>query len=767
MGTSGINFSGLASGIDTESIIQKLLTIEKQPAQQLQKQQKSLLDKSAAYKTVSAQLLAFQTAGIALNRLRSFEIVKADSSLKDNVTVTANAGAQIGQHDLVVNTLAATQKIGTKTFTSQTDPLGYNGQIVVNGKTLQVRDTDSLQSLASSINAAQTGVTASIISPDSTTFILTLGSNNSGAQGKISLADSGSGTFLSSTLGIFGSGSSLHHAISTTGAASNNFSDSATSVGTLLGLTSPPSGSVQIAGQSVSIDLSVDSLSGVASKINAAGISGVSANVRSVTDPITQATVQRLEISGTQSFTDSNNVLSNLGIVQQNYDTGRELTQGTDAAFTIDGISGTRASNTVTDLVAGVTINLLKDGGAKSTINITSDTDTIKSQVNEYVGAYNKLVDTVQGFSQYDGSTGKTGALFADVTTQNVLDSLTSGITGQVSGLSSSFSLISQAGVTLDQTGHLNVDDSVLSKVLTTNLKDVARIFRSDGVASSSLVHFVSATGNTKPSGATGYALNITQAAEQASTTAGTAQSQTLGQDETLTFGGSLLGAGTAVPFENGKSITIRAGSSLTDVVSAINGDASVGKFLSASVDSNGKLKISSRQYGSSSQFSVISNFADTGTGNTTGIGNSAIVVSGKDVSGTINGETARGTGQFLLGIQSGGKANGLQLQVTAATSGSLGTVTYTSGVAQFVVTSAVADTDATNGILTQATNSIQASLDGIQKDAAALDERVKAKEDALRRQFSAMEGAISKIKASSAGIASLASIPTYSSSSK
>lgn len=485
-----------------------------------------------------------------------------------------------------------------------------------------------------------------------------------------------------------------------------------------------------------------------------------------MTDPITQATVQRIEISGTQSFTDSGNVLSNLGIIQQNYNTGRELTQGADASFTIDGIAGTRASNTITDLVSGVTINLLKDGGAKSTINVASDIDTIKSQIHDYVSAYNKLADTVQGFSQFDPATGKTGALFADVTTQNVMDGLTAGITAQVSGLTSSFSNISQAGVSLDQTGRLNVDDSVLTKALTTNLKDVARIFRADGTASNSLVRFVSGTGDTKPSGSAGYAINITQAAEQASKTAGTAQTQVLAQDETLTFGGALLGAGTTPPFSSGKSITLRAGSSLADVVSAINGDANIGKALLASIDSNGKLKISSRQYGSGSQFAVVSSVADSGTGNTTGIGNVAATVTGKDVAGTINGETARGTGQFLLGSQAGGSANGLQIQVTATATGSLGTITYTSGVAQFAVSTGTADTDATNGILTLASNSIQEGIDGIAKDAASLDERVKAKEEALRRQFSAMEGAISKIKASSAGIATLASIPSYSSNS-
>src|SRR5262249_15130997 len=90
------------------------------------------------------------------------------------------------------------------------------------------------------------------------------------------------------------------------GAASGLFSDSATSIGTLVGLTAPQSGTVQINGTSVSIDLATDSLSSIAGKINGAGIAGVTANVVATTDPVSGASRQQLQItgaSGTPSFT--------------------------------------------------------------------------------------------------------------------------------------------------------------------------------------------------------------------------------------------------------------------------------------------------------------------------------------------------------------------------------------------------------------------------------------------------------------------------------
>jgi flagellar hook-associated protein 2 len=765
MSSSGINFSGLSSGIDTESIITKLLAIERKPAQQLQTQQKALLDKDTAYKTVSAQLIAFQASATSLNRLRAFDVVTAESDNKDNVTVSANPGAQVGNHDIVVNSLATSHKVGSTEFSSQSDPIGVSGQIVLNGKAIQIRDTDTLQNIASNINAAGAGVNASIISPNANKFILTLGSTTSGAGGRISISDVGTGTLASTTLGLFdgGGGNTLKNAISTTGAASNNFKDSGTSIGTLLGITSPSAGTVQIAGTNVAIDLATDSLSGIASKINSAGISGVSAQIKNVTDATTNITTQRLEISGTQTFTDDKNILTNLGVLQRSFGSGKELAVGSDASFTIDGLSSTRASNTLTDVIGGVTINLLKDGGAKSKISISSDTEGIKTQINSFVSSYNKLRETIDGYSDYDPQTGKTGILFGDATTQNLVDTIVSGLTSDVNGLSGSYNQIAQLGITLDQAGKLSVSDDTLSKALANSVKDVGRVFRADGVATNPLIRFVSATGDTKASGKNGYAINITQVAEQAKTTAGTAQTQTLAQDETLTFGGALFGAGTTAPFSNGKTLSLKAGSSLSDVVSAVNGDSVISRFVTATI-SGGKLQLNSRLYGSTAEFSVISSVADSGTGNTTGIGSTATVVKGKDVQGTINGESATGTGQFLLGSQTGGSAKGLQIQVTTTTTGSAGNITFTSGVAHFTQYGAERYTNATDGVLTQESKTVQDGIDDIQQQGKDLDARLKEREDILRLRFAQMESAITKIRASSSGIAQLASLPNYNS---
>src|SRR5205085_2587060 len=121
-------------------------------------------------------------------------------------------------------------------------------------------------------------------------------------------------------------------------------------------------------------------LSTIASNINAA-FGKTYANVVTVTDPISGASKQQLQISGVSGpgqIVDDNNVAANLGLIQRNYGSGRELTAAQDAHFTLDGLAASRATNAFSDAISGVTINLLKDTGT-TTINVSQDTSSIKS----------------------------------------------------------------------------------------------------------------------------------------------------------------------------------------------------------------------------------------------------------------------------------------------------------------------------------------------------------------------------------------------------
>ncbi len=756
MAGSGITFTGLSSGINWQSIIQQMLTMARAPEKVYQQQEQTLINEQTALGKFQASLTGLQSAANSLNQQNAFNLVTASSSNTSTATVSANAGAQTGTHTLVVNQLAQAQKLGSIAQSSQTNPLGVSGQIVINGHAITVQSSDTLQTLAANINNANAGVTASIIETAPNSYNLILTANNSGTANEISLSDVGSGTILQSTLGLIGSAEAVANPI-TNGAGSALFSDSSTSIGTLLGMTSPTSGTIQINGTSVSIDFSTDSLTSIANKINSAGISGVSAAVIAVTNPTTGAAEQQLQITGstTPTFTDSNNILANLGILQNSVSSS-QLQAAQDANFTLDNLSITRSSNTVTDVIPNVTLSLLSGGGATSNITVNPDTSTMQQNITGYVNAFNSMVDTLQSQANYDPTTNVTGPLFGESTTQNVLNELVNQATSSVSGLPSTLSTLSQIGITLDQNDHLVVNSATLSNALTTNPNGVAALFQATGTTTDSAITYVYSTNKTQDSGSAGYAINITQPATQATASATVAQTSANSSQETLTFSGTLIGS-------NPYSITLNSTNTLSDTVAQINADPTLSPLLTASIVS-GELSLQSKAYGSSGDFTVVSSQA--AASNNSGIGTTPINATGLDVAGTINGEAATGNGQYLTGNSGNATTDGLEIKVNTTVAGSHGSIVFSQGVADQMTNFISSATDPLSGSLTELNNSLNTQVQDIQNTIQDIEKQVAAEATMLQQEFAAMEMSVAQLQQAGASLSSLTGLSSSSSSS-
>ncbi len=753
MSTSGITFTGLGSGIDTTSIVNQLMAVQSLPLKNLQAEQTQLQTEQAAVQTISSAMSNFETAANALDGQSSFNAVQASSSNTSAVSVTAQNGAQTGNHSIQVLQLAQAESMASAAQSSASTPLGVSGQLIIDGHAVNVSSTDTLQSLVSNINSANAGVSASIISTTSNSYTMVLTSSNSGTVNAISISDNVGGAIVQNKLGLVGS--STTNNTSGNAVVSNLFTDSATSLGTLIGLTSPQSGTVSINGTGVSIDLSTDSLSTIAQKINSAGISGVSANVVSVQNPNGSGTEQQLQLTGITSLTDSNNILANLGIVQN---TPTNLLQSAqDAKFTLDNLNITRSSNTISDALANVTINLLSDSGQPtSNVSITSDTSTISGNISNFVTAYNNLVTAVNGVASYNSSTKVAGPLFGNSIIENMMNSVSNIIVGQVNGLSGANSTLAQIGITLDQSGNLNVDSSTLNNALQNNLGAVAKIFQAVGTSTDNTISYVNSTSNTKPSGSAGYPVNITQVATQASATAGTAHtSDNNPNTETLTFSGNMFG--------NGYNLFLAPNSTLDGIISQINGDKTLSNYITAQ-NINNQLVLTAKQYGSNYDFSVVSN--EAAASNNSGIGTTALNAQGLNVAGTINGEAATGNGQLLTGNSGNANTDGLTLLVQSTTTGSHGPVIFSQGVADQIKNFANSVTDFVNGTLTQFSNSLGSQISDLSSQISDMQTNLNAQQAFLEQEFTNMDTAVANLNASAASLASLAGLSGSSSSS-
>jgi flagellar hook-associated protein 2 len=747
--------SGLSSGIDWATMVDQLIAIDHSRVDLISSQKSDYEAKLAAWQSFNTKLLALKTAAEGIKDQEDFNVYKAsmttDSSTvkgSDLMTVTTSSTASIGSYQIKVNSLATAEKVRSGSYADASTALGasYAGDIVINGETVSIDATDTLTSLQSKINnantgASPTGVTATIIKYGASDYRLTLTSDTTGAAG-IDLQNGGAPDILS----LF------------------NFS---------------------------------------------------------------------------------------------------EVVNGADASFTVDGVDISQSSNTVDDVIAGVTIDLLKaDLDTTVTLTINRDIDAVKGKIQTFVSKYNDVASYITTQFSYDTETNKTGGvLFGDGTLSSVKTDLTSIITQSVWGLSSQFSILGLVGINLDNNGQLSINDTTLTGYLQTNFNDVAALFVGQGVPSNGSLDYVSHTQNSK---AGEYTVNITTAATRSTSTADTAVSGTLGSDETLTI------------TDGGKTANISLTSSMTisDIINAINterdaeytqtlagsqelkeddnitpitsqttwdniynttlqnsdvitfsgtsrsggtvsgsytitnvGTDKVQALLSAienafasdvtaSIDTSGRITVTDKDSGASQLALDITEPVEKGldfgtvlTTNTGGVtgryamditasndgsdrlvlthnsygdsysftisedsdilwtGGDQTVNNGSDVAGTIGGETATGSGQVLSGNTDNANTEGFSVKYTGTSTGDAGTVKLTIGTADLFSRTLFNITDSYNGYVPFKKTSLQNNIKDFQTRIDQMEARLELKKEMMINRFVAMELALDNMK--------------------
>lgn len=227
----------------------------------------------------------------------------------------------------------------------------------------------------------------------------------------------------------------------------------------------------------ITVDGTNNTLEGVRNAINAAK-KGVTATI--VNDG--SANPARLVITSNDSG--ASNTIRMSGIAGLDYDpvtnTGgmEQKVAAQDAQIEVDGIAITRSSNTVTDVIAGVTLNLTKaDLGNPTTLTVASDTDKIKSNIEAFVKAYNDLSAMIGKQTAYDANAKTAGPLNGDSTMRSVIDRLRSIVVGSVDGSPGGFGRLSDAGISLQADGSLKIDSTKLDAAIKDPTKDISGLF--------------------------------------------------------------------------------------------------------------------------------------------------------------------------------------------------------------------------------------------------------------------------------------------------
>lgn len=162
-----------------------------------------------------------------------------------------------------------------------------------------------------------------------------------------------------------------------------------------------------------------------------------------------------------------------------------ETQAATDARIDVDGVTNIkRSTNTLDDVITGVTMNLVKEAATESTaLTIDRDTSAIVSTVDTFVSAYNSVISFLNSTQSYDADSGSAGTLLGDATAKLIQRRLSTLLNTELSGMDT-INKLADLGITRDEDGKLEVSTSTLTEQLENEFEDVVQFFSQDTTGS-------------------------------------------------------------------------------------------------------------------------------------------------------------------------------------------------------------------------------------------------------------------------------------------
>jgi flagellar hook-associated protein 2 len=525
---------GLASGIDTNSLINELMTIEAQPQLALRIQQSREQTLVSTLQSINSAVSAFQAAAQNLTTASGWLAATASSS-SNIVAATASSTAPAGTLTFTVDNLASSSSLVSSGSVGSTSAVVASGNILLSHATAlgfgQLSSDSGLAVGAHTLAVTQSsaGATLTGATPVGGATTITSGSNDTIAYAVDGVAHSAilaAGTYtagqLAAAIGT-ASGGALRatvtnggalavsttsegsaHTLAITGgnalaglglsAGSATGSDGQVSLdgGAAVTVSDASAGatlSLPGTGGSVSAVLSgglragstaltnVSSgdgtLATVVSTINAAG-AGISATAVQVS-----ASSYRLQLSSSATGAAST-ISMNPAAFGTALGSLTTLTSGADALVTVGSGPGSyqvsSASNTLSGLMTGVTLSLVKaDAQNPVTVTVSQDPNSVAGSVQKMVDAANSALSQIHQATAYDPASKSAGALLGDPIVEELQNQILRAVADTVPGSSLDPSSV---GIQLTSTGTITFDQTKFTTALAANPSAVTSLFR-------------------------------------------------------------------------------------------------------------------------------------------------------------------------------------------------------------------------------------------------------------------------------------------------
>jgi len=531
------------------------------------------------------------------------------------------------------------------------------------------------------------------------------------------------------------------------------------------------------------IEITDGTLEGIRDSINDADV-GVRASI--INDPsvgykliMTSETGEQNALNVTvKAGTDSDGTdEDNSGLSQLAYDptaqySGAALTNQTEsqkalsANATIDGIAITSESNTISEVIDRVTLELKSTSTSTEKLTIGRDTTNIKDAVQSFVTGYNDLMTTLRSSSFYDEETGNSGILIGDATVRGIVNQIRSVLNTTTADPLAEFNSFSSIGILTTRDGTLEFDTSKLDEALASKPDEVKDLLAGGNATSFSSQFTIDSVTDNIGGGSYSVSVDGSRGVYTGASyfDASTSLDFSAGVDLELSVDGTnsgLINFSTDYYQGGAKTAAQALADFKSDLLSKINADATLsaaGASITVDIEEHAtdgtyRIALLSDKFGSGSSVSILQNLLQVGLTN-----------AGTSVAGAGTGDMQIGgeTATFSNGVLTGsGVYAGFVLNMENSFVGNLNTTIQVSKGTISALDTMVNSFLDTDGLLDARSDGINASITTIGEQRAALAERLVKVEQRYIKQFTAMDTLVAQLNSTSSYLENqLASLP-------
>ena len=550
----GLSVGGLASGLDTNSIISGLVAIEQRRVTREEDKKSDYELKLTTFNELKTKLEEFYKKAKDLDKPTAFDVFKSTSSNEDIATISGETGGTSGNYDVEVKQLASTLKVASKTFTSGTAAASLAGSFKLSvsaaalasdpGVTeaqVDIVAGDSLKDIANKINRVSGGgAKASVVQFGTSDYRLMLTAVDEGTKG-FTINPNGDALAIS--------GLELLNARTPTAGAGLSAKAMRTDFNFRLSEGGPAQTTTLMEGSDLftgigssgySVGSTISWTATDANGVNRDGTYTVAGGdtMQALLDrmnTVFDAGGDRVDVSlnnsgeivitdksdGTSNFDMSftSSVQGNLGVEASKSSFKNIISEGKKAFFLMNDLSVSSMSNKDKSTIAGTVFELKKVSTETVKLQLDTDKDGIKKKVQEFLDGYNQLVkfldekskvelkknktQTAMGEVDGKGTTIVKGPFAGDSSIIGLKSQLQNMLTTKIDELSTSslsrYASLASLGITSEQkTGFLVIKDEDFNEALDADMEGVRRLFNTSGYMSNAAHTFGTFTAETK-----------------------------------------------------------------------------------------------------------------------------------------------------------------------------------------------------------------------------------------------------------------------------